>query len=89
MVHSVMGAVGVTQGPGILQRQVASVLVVWVLRVQVRFFKIRRKSFGKESESIPAANYFWVIMCACVRAGCGTGCRSQAIQEGGREPLVC
>ena len=38
-----------------------------VLRVQVHFFKIGRKSFVKETERIPATDYFWLIVCACVQ----------------------
>lgn len=34
---------------------------------QVHFCKNGRKSFVKESESIPATNYFWVILCTCAR----------------------
>lgn len=42
-------------------------LVMGVLRVQVHFFKIGRKSLVKETESIPAADYFWLIVRACVQ----------------------
>ena len=46
-------------------------------------FQDREKVFC-QSESIPASNYFWVIVCV-VRAGCGIGCGSQAVHEGGIE----
>lgn len=47
----------VTRGPGILQRQVAFVPVTWVLRVQVHFFKIGRKSFVKVKAHLPQITY--------------------------------
>lgn len=52
--------------------------------VQVYFFKIRRKSFVKESESVPATDHFWTSVCVCVFRVCNR-MQKQTVQEAGME----